>query len=112
MDVHAIETRTHGRYLVEPGPSSRLLVGFHGYAENAERCLAELLRIPGAGEWTVVSIQGLHRFYQSRTGDIVAGWMTSQDRLLAISDNFAYVEAVLHQLPPAETKVFLGFSQG
>jgi Predicted esterase len=112
MDVHTLQARTHGRYLIEPGPDSRLLVGCHGYAENAERCLAELLRIPGIGEWTLVSVQALHRFYQSRTGDVVASWMTGQDRELAIADNLAYVEAVLNELPPAPTKVFLGFSQG
>jgi predicted esterase len=112
-----IETRTiaatvHGRYLVRSGPPERLLVGFHGYAENAERHIAELIRIPGVEKWTVAAVQALHPFYQARTQEIAASWMTRQDRELAIVDNKAYVRNVVSALPHPRTLVFLGFSQG
>ena len=43
----------------------------------------------------LVSVQGLHRFYQRRTNEVIASWMTRQDRELAIADNLAYVEGVI-----------------
>src|SRR2546423_9979280 len=98
--TYVIPARTHGRYLVEEGPPERLLVGFHGYGENADVSLAEMLQIPGAGQWTVVAVQALHRFYRGRgSGIIAASWMTSQDRERAIVDNIEYVRSVVAELP-------------
>src|SRR3954470_17842692 len=92
-----IAVATHGRYLVEEasGPAAPLLAGFHGYAEAAPLHLERLRAIPRADRWTIVSIQGLHRFYQRRSGDVVASWMTREDRDLAIADNRAYVSAAI-----------------
>ena len=91
-------TGTHGRYLIEPpaapGPAP-LLVGFHGYGEDADVQLERHAPHSGADRWRLVSIQGLHRFYQRRANEVVASWMTRQDRELAIADNLAYVAAVL-----------------
>jgi predicted esterase len=112
FDVRIIPATTHGRYLVRQGPPERLLVGFHGYGETAEVHMAELQQIPGIERWTAVAVQALHPFYLNRTGAIVASWMTSLDRELAIEDNRAYVRSVVAQFPPARHLVFLGFSQG
>ena len=116
--VHTIGASTLGRYLVaapthaDPAP---LLVGFHGYGENAERHLQALRGIPGVRRWRVASVQALHRFYQTRTGDVVGSWMTSLDREQAIRDNVAYVHAVmtaLRERGPDMPLVYAGFSQG
>lgn len=109
---HTITARTQGRYLVEPGPPERLLVGFHGYGENAEANLAQMLQIPGVDRWTVVAVQALHRFYARATGGVVGSWMTKQDREAAIADNADYIRGVLTELPTPGRLVFLGFSQG
>lgn len=106
-----VPTAVHGRYLYEDRGAERLLVGFHGYAETADVHYAELLKLPGIERWSVVSIQALHPFY-TRSGDVVASWMTKLDRELAIADNLAYVRNVLGQLPAPRTLVFAGFSQG
>ena len=119
MIERAIATGTHGRYLIEPpaaaGPAP-VLVGFHGYGEDAGAQLERMRRTPGAERWRLVSIQGLHRFYQRRANEVVASWMTRQDRDLAIADNLAYVAAVLDAVdrdsPGAPRLVFSGFSQG
>lgn len=111
MISRALETAVHGRYLLEDRGASRLLVGFHGYAETAETHLAELEKIAGIETWSVVSIQALHPFY-TRSGSIVASWMTSLDRERAIADNIAWVRRVLADLSVPETLVFAGFSQG
>jgi predicted esterase len=116
--ARTIPARTVGRYLLEPAtaPARGYLVGFHGYAENAEAHLAELSRIPGAEAWHRVAVLALHRFYNTKTQDVVASWMTRLDREQAIADNLAYVrsvvDAVRGELGPAGLLVFCGFSQG
>lgn len=111
-----IATGTHGRYLLRPCESALVLVGFHGYGENAEAQMARLEAIPGAERWLVVSIQGLHSFYERRTDRVVASWMTRQDRDTAIADNLAYVARVIDAAIAGRTgpsvMVFAGFSQG
>ncbi len=117
--ARTIETSTHGRFLIEPGAgqsSPLLLVGFHGYGENAERHLEELRRIPGSERWTRVSVQGLYRFYTGKFQDVVACWMTREDRELAIADNISYINRVIAMVTseigaPARL-VYVGFSQG
>jgi predicted esterase len=111
MQVRHVTTTIHGRLLHVERGSERLLVGFHGYAETAEPHLEELERIPGIGEWSVAAVQALHPFY-TRSGAVVANWMTKQDRELAIDENLDYVRQVLAAIPRPETLVFLGFSQG
>jgi predicted esterase len=117
-----IETTVHGRYLMEAArsePEAGLLIGFHGYGESADDHLARLTAIPDSSEWLIVSVQGLHRFYDRRTNRIVASWMTRQDRELAIADNLRYVLAVIDAASRVSrtariprTIVFAGFSQG
>jgi predicted esterase len=92
-----------------------VLVGFHGYAENAERHMEALRRIGGTDRWLLVAVQGLHAFY-NREQAVVASWMTRQDRELAIDDNIRYVTAVLDAVrrthATRQPLVFAGFSQG
>ena len=109
IETHTIETKTHGRYLVRRGTNAHLLVGFHGYGESAEKHLSELEKV--GVDWTLVAVQGLHRFY-TRSEDVVASWMTRQDRELAIADNIEYVRRVVDELKPSDRLVFAGFSQG
>jgi len=120
MVIERIAAATvHGRYLTippaMPGPAP-ILVGFHGYAEDAEAQLERLRAIPESARWLCVSIQALHRFYQRRSNQVVASWMTRQDRELAIADNVAYVatclDAVAGEWPTISKVVFAGFSQG
>ena len=117
--AHNIAVSTHGRYLTEPpsrGDPVGLLAGCHGYGENADTQLERLRSIPGAEQWLLVSIQGLHRFYRGRTEDVVASWMTREDRELAMADNKTYIAAVVDRaVRDAGWKrpiVFAGFSQG
>jgi (2Fe-2S) ferredoxin/predicted esterase len=119
-NARTIAARVHGRYLIEPPSPTRssapVLVGFHGYAEDAEAQLARLCSIPGSSRWLIVSIQGLHRFYRRRSDAVVSSWMTRQDRDSMISDNVTYVAAVMDEVartwPTTDTLVLAGFSQG
>lgn len=111
MHTRHVSTTVHGRFLYEPRDPTRLLAGFHGYAENALIHLNELQKIPGIDEWSLAAIQALHPFY-SRSEGIAASWMTVQDREFHIADNIDYVRRVIGSLPRPEKLVFLGFSQG
>jgi predicted esterase len=118
IDEKTIETRTHGRYLVRtpasPGPWP-MLVGFHGYGENADINLDAISHIPGADRWLLVSVQAPHPFY-TKNERVVASWMTRQLRELAIADNVEYVSRVLDAVRSdyrvTTPLVFAGFSQG
>ena len=116
-DVRLIPTTIHGRILVrDPRAAAArgVLVGFHGYMESAETHMQRLAAIPGAEAWTLVSVQALNRFYLGRTDQVVAGWMTRQDREAAIADNINYVDGVLDSVAHDEAGrvVYAGFSQG
>jgi predicted esterase len=111
-----VSTTTHGRYLVEiPAHSRATLVGFHGYQENAAITLKVLRQIANGRPVGLVSVQGLHRFY-SRTNDVIASWMTSQDREFAIADNLSYVAKVMTTVADefgiTRPLIYAGFSQG
>ena len=114
MRTLSIETPTHGRVLVRERAGARIvLIGFHGYTENAEIQMARLEAVAGAAEWTLVSVQGLHRFYRGKTSEISASWMTRQDREQMIADNLEYADRVVSAVVRSPTKIVtLGFSQG
>ena len=100
------------------------MIGCHGYGQNATDMLEELRRIPGADEWTLLSVQALHRFYTRNDQAVVASWMTREDREHAIADNIEYLNRVVSRFAEdTETSggerrifegkvVYLGFSQG
>lgn len=115
---HAPAT-VHGRYLVRParaGTGGLWLVGFHGQGQTAGVFLEPLASVPRGDRWLVASVQGLNRWYAGRANDVVAGWMTREDREQAIADNVAYVDTVCDRLAgefgEPRAIVFAGFSQG
>jgi len=122
-----VDATVHGRILVrESATPAGVIALFHGYAQSAEDALNDIEGTPGLERWTVVAIQALHPFYarggRDAGGDkVVAGWMTRQDRDLAVADNVAYVDRALdagldaragRMSPAARSLVFIGFSQG
>jgi predicted esterase len=115
-----VPTTVHGHCELE-GPDGGagprpLLIGFHGYAETAERHLEALRRIPGIDGWWRCAVQALHPFYRGKTGEVVASWMTRFNRELAIADNVRFVDEVLTRVrndhPIREPVAWVGFSQG
>ena len=95
------------------GTPRGVFIGFHGYLESAEIQMERLAAVPGTDQWTLVSVQGLNRFYKGRTQEVVAGWMTRQDREDAIRDNVVYVDNVVELTRDGEIPIiYAGFSQG
>lgn len=118
MHVINVPARAHGRVVIRDaafdGKRSRLLLAFHGYAQRAEWMIDALAPVPGIDRWTIASIQALHPFY-SRNNDVVASWMTKEDRELAIAENVDYVDeatVALQRERRADVIVCVGFSQG
>jgi len=117
VQVHLIEAAVHGRYLLRPatGSPAGVLIGFHGYGESAVPYLEALLEIRGVDSWTVAAVQGLHPFY-TRSGEVVASWMTKLDREAAIADNIGYVRSAVGEILASAgidgPLVYAGFSQG
>ena len=117
--THTVATPTHGRYSVDPpdgaGPWP-VLIGFHGYGESAGVMHPVLARLDPGHAWLRVSVQGLHRFYTRSANQVVASWMTREDREYAIADNTAYALAVRDALARdyaiASQLALVGFSQG
>ncbi len=95
-----IPATVHGRYLIRSATNDcrGLVFGFHGYSTNAEHLLEEMAAIPDISDWTLVAVQALHPFYNTKTSEVVASWMTKLDRELAIGDNIRYVSAVVNQV--------------
>ena len=115
MRVESIETPTHGRVLVREAssPPNAVLLGFHGYMENADIQMERLSSLPDADGWMLVSVQGLHRFYRGRSQEVVSSWMTRQDREQMIQDNIEFTSRVVERFVPADVPfVTIGFSQG
>jgi predicted esterase len=119
----SIATTVHGRYYLEgsEAPGAPLLVGFHGYGENARNHLRQLRRIEGVEQWRRCGVQALSLFYNNKTGDVLGSWMTKLGREQAIEDNIRYVASVLRQIGAGEASdgetgghplVYAGFSQG
>lgn len=118
MNVIHVPARSHGRVVVREaefdGRRSRLLLAFHGYKQRAESMFELLDPVPGIERWTIASIQALHPFYGSG-GQVVASWMTKEDRELAIAENIEYVDdatVALQRERRADVIVCVGFSQG
>ena len=122
IESFVVEARTHGRWLLRAplrSPAAAgILVGFHGYMENAERHLAELERIPGLEDWALAAVDALHAFYArgDGSGRVVRGWMTRDLREEAIEDNVRYVRGVFDALRARfgwrVPVAVVGFSQG
>jgi len=116
LQTRTLPTRIHGRYLVDiPEHSRATLVGFHGYQESSAIHFEVLRRIAAGRAVGLVSVQGLHRFY-TRSNDVVASWMTKEDRDHAITDNIEYIghvlSAVAEESGLTRPLVYVGFSQG
>ena len=114
MKTLNIPTRIHGRVLVRAAADpTAVLVGFHGYTENAAIQMERLQALPGSEGWTLVAVQGLHRFYRGRSEEVVASWMTREDRDDMIADNIEYADRAIDAAAPSGAPLFtIGFSQG
>lgn len=93
-----------------------LVVACHGYGQLAKHFIRKF-DIIARPETLIIAPEGLSRFYwEGFSGEVVASWMTSADRLDEIKDYTDYLQRLCGQMRyqlPEDCKVILfGFSQG
>lgn len=117
VSCHHVTTQRTARYycaMPVAKPKSILLV-CHGYGQSAADFIQEIL--PAASDdQVIIAPEGLSRFYRRGfEGEVVASWMTREDRLEEIRDQLVYLDEVVQQVTiqfgPLPVSV-LGFSQG
>lgn len=116
---HQLTVARTARYytLGTPGPHIKTLwIACHGYGQLAGQFIRKFEAVFD-DHTLVVAPEGLSRFYwQGVSGNVVASWMTKEDRLSEIDDYVAYLTAVYNHftaLTSPETRIVLaGFSQG
>ncbi len=91
----------------------RLIIALHGYGQHPLFFLKKLEVLAG-NRSLVVAPEGLHRFYtQGMSGRVGASWMTKEDRLNDIADQYTYINQLLEQPHwNVAERILLGFSQG
>jgi predicted esterase len=118
QETHHIETRKTARfYSLSKLDADTKVVYFalHGYGQQAERLLRKFDAL--GDNAFVIAPEALSRFYwNEKTGQTGASWMTKDDREYEIADYCHYLQAVfehfLPNIPQEATIVLLGFSQG
>ncbi len=109
-------TRTARYYMLgnRALPIKIVVYVLHGYGMGAKTFISkfESLLKPGV---LIVAPEGLSRFYSKGfSGDVIASWMTREDRESEIDDYVNYLDALHKKLVPSGSvkTIVLGFSQG
>jgi predicted esterase len=112
-----IETKKTGRYfqLGEFNDNTKnVIVACHGYAQLANYFL-KWFETPKIENTVIIAPEGLNRFYwEGFSGNVVASWMTKEDRSSDIEDYIFFLDNILKSLPLNDKIKInaLGFSQG
>lgn len=93
--------------------TDRVWVVFHGYGQLAEYFIQKFEGLDPAKNF-IIAPQGLSKYYLDGVyGRVGASWMTKEDRLTEIDNQYAYIDAVLAQYDLSEKElIYFGFSQG
>ena len=114
---HHIEYKKTARFITfgNPETATELLIALHGYGQLATEWI-ENFNYLDPEKYFVVCPEGPHRYYQrGRRGQVVANWMTTEDRLVDIKNYVAYLNTVYENVTTNyqfDRHVLLGFSQG
>ena len=97
-------------------PSTEYIwIACHGYGQAADRFIKKFDQID-LNRHFIIAPEGLSRFYWGGfTGEVVASWMTSKDRLDEIENYTRFLHTIYQdyaQKYPKITWMFFGFSQG
>ncbi|MFT5513597.1 MAG: putative esterase [Bacteroidia bacterium] len=93
--------------------ATEIWIVLHGYGQLAST-LIETFESLVSDKCAVIAPEGLHRFYKKGFyGEVVASWMTKEERLNDINDYCAYLDLVYQQFTKSGQKIrIFGFSQG
>ncbi|WP_436515776.1 alpha/beta hydrolase [Ekhidna sp. To15] len=94
--------------------TERVWLVFHGYGQLAEYFIKKFEDLDPEKNF-IIAPQGLSKYYLNGVyGRVGASWMTKEDRLTEIENQYAYIDAVLHTIGDISNKqlIYFGFSQG
>ncbi len=93
--------------------TTRVWLVFHGYGQLAEFFIKKFEQLD-LEENFIIAPQGLSKYYlEGVYGRVGASWMTKEDRLTEIANQYVYIDAVLNQFKLEDKQlIFFGFSQG
>ncbi|MEQ6166355.1 hypothetical protein AAOE16_04110 [Ekhidna sp. MALMAid0563] len=93
--------------------TERIWLVFHGYGQLAEYFIKKFEGLDPEKNF-IIAPQGLSKYYLDGVyGRVGASWMTKEDRLTEIDNQYSYIDAVLSQYDTSEKQlIYFGFSQG
>lgn len=94
--------------------TEKVWVVFHGYGQLAEYFIKKFEDLDPTKNF-IIAPQGLSKYYlQGVYGRVGASWMTKEDRLTEIGNQYAYIDGVLKEVGDISGKqlIYFGFSQG
>ena len=112
-----IETTKTARYFQMgefTAQTENLIIACHGYGQLANYFL-KWFETPSLTNTVIIAPEGLHRFYwEGFNGNVVASWMTKEDRETDIKDYVAFLDNIVTSLHLSNKirLTALGFSQG
>lgn len=113
----SVQKTAHYYTLGEPSKKTkRFWIICHGYGQLASRFIQQF-QLLDFEENFILAPEGFHRFYWNGfSGDVVASWMTKEDREDEIKDFTTYLQELYDQyitmLSPEVEIILFGFSQG
>ncbi len=94
--------------------TQRVWLVFHGYGQLAEFFIRKFNGLDPEKNF-IIAPQGLSKYYlEGFYGRVGASWMTKEDRLTDIANQYTYIDAVLESVGDISKKqlIYFGFSQG
>lgn len=94
--------------------TERVWLVFHGYGQLAQFFIKKFEGLDPKKNF-IIAPQGLSKFYQKGFyGRVGASWMTKEDRLTDIANQYKYIQRVLEEVGDISAKrlIYFGFSQG
>lgn len=93
--------------------TERIWVVFHGYGQLSEFFIRKFDGLDPKKNF-IIAPQGLSKYYLDGVyGRVGASWMTKEDRLTEIENQYKYIDAVLNQYDlGGKELIYFGFSQG
>lgn len=119
MEHHTLSVKRTAHYSTRGQLSEQtrfIILACHGYGQLARHFIRKFDVLDTADTF-IIAPEGLSRFYWGGlTGDVVASWMTKEDRLEEIGDYCAFLDELqaiyLAQAPKDCQVILFGFSQG
>ncbi len=94
--------------------TERVWLVFHGYGQLAEFFIKKFEGLDPEKNF-IIAPQGLSKYYlEGVYGRVGASWMTKEDRLTEIDNQYSYIQSVLESVGDISEKelIYFGFSQG